>query len=569
MEGSTLPSTARRAVGAATLAEAFRITVEDFPDRVAVRTLDGSISLTWSELRDRSDALAGGLARLGVVRGDTVALMLGNRPEFHVADLAAMTLGATPFSIYLTSSPEQVAYVIRDAGARVAIVEPRFKALVAPIVEYVIVPGENEPADPGFDPEPHWRAIGPDDILTLIYTSGTTGPPKGVQIAHRNQMAAASAVEERVRFPDDSRVISWLPSAHVAERTAHHYLPIVYAMTITTCPDPREIGAYLAAVHPTWFFAVPRVWEKLKAGIEARLDEPARALVAASAANVERAQAGEPVQELPDGADALFAGLRRLVGLDEAILVNVGAAPTPREVLVFWHAIGVPLAELWGMSETCGAGASNPRERIKIGTVGPPSPGVEVRLAEDGELLVRSEVVMVGYRNLPDRTAEALDAGGWLHTGDVAEIDADGYIRIVDRKKELIISATGKNMSPANIEAAVKGHTPLLSHACVIGDGRRYNTALLVLDADVACAWAASQGIEGDLAALSRDERVRAAVQAGIDAANAKLSRPEQIKRFTIVESDWVPGGDELTPTMKLKRRPIHDKYADAIEAMY
>src|SRR3954469_3600512 len=569
MEGSTLPSTARRAVGAATLAEAFRITVEDFPDRVAVRMLDDSVSLTWSELRDRSDALAGGLARLGVMRGDTVALMLGNSPEFHVADLAAMTLGATPFSIYLTSSPEQVAYVIRDAGARVAIVEPRFKAVVAPLVEYVIVPGENAPADPRFDAEPHWRAVRPDDILTIIYMSGTTGPPKGVQIAHRNQMAAASAVEERVRFPDDSRVISWLPSAHVAERTAHHYLPIVYAMTVTTCPDPRQIGAYLAAVHPTWFFAVPRVWEKLKAGIEARLDAPARALVAASAANVERAPRGEPVRALPERGGGLFGGLRCLVGLDEAILVNVGAAPTPREVLVFWHAVGVPLAEIWGMSETCGAGASNPGERIRIGTVGPPSPGVEAKLAEDGELLVRSPVVMVGYRNLPERTAEALDADGWLHTGDVATIDEDGYITIVERKKELIIPAAGKNMSPANIEAAIKGSTPLLSHACVIGDGRRYNTALLVLDGDVAPAWAASQGIEGDLAALARDERVRAVVQAGVHAANAQLSRPEQIKRFKIVDSDWAPGGDELTPTMKLKRRPIHDKYADAIEAMY
>src|SRR4051812_16862451 len=324
-------------------------------------------------------------------------------------------------------------------------------------------------------------------------------------------------------------------------------------MTITTCPDPRQIGAYLAAVHPTWFFAVPRVWEKLKAGIEARLDEPARALVAASAANVERAQAGEPVQELPEGTEALFAGLRRLVGLDEAILVNVAAAPTPREVLVFWHALGVPLAEIWGMSETCGAGASNPAEKIKIGTVGPPSPGVEAKLADDGELLVRAPVVMLGYRNLPERTSEALDGDGWLHTGDVATIDDDGYISIVDRKKELIISAGGKNMSPANIEAAVKGATPLLSHACVIGDGRRYNTALLVLDADVAAGWAARQGIDGDVAALARDARVHAAVQAGVDAANEHLSRPEQIKRFTIVESDWAPGGDELTPTMKLK----------------
>src|SRR4051794_7803957 len=569
MEGSTLPSTARRAVGAATLAEAFRITVEDFPDRVAVRTLNDEVSLTWRELRDRSDALAGGLAALGVTRGDTVALMLGNSPEFHVADLAAMTLGATPFSIYLTSSPEQVAYVIRDAEARVAIVEPRFKALVAPLVEHVIVPGENAPADPRFDAEPHWRAVAPDDVLTLIYTSGTTGPPKGVQIAHRNQMAAVSAVEQRVHFPDGSRVISWLPSAHVAERTAHHYLPIVYAMTITSCPAPRQIGAYLAAVHPTWFFAVPRVWEKLKAGIEARLAAPARALVAASAANVERAQRGEPVRALPEGAEALFAGLRRLVGLDEAILVNVGAAPTPREVLVFWHAVGVPLAEIWGMSETCGAGASNPGERIKIGTVGPPSPHVEVKLAEDGELLVRSPVVMVGYRNLPERTAEALDGDGWLHTGDVATIDEDGYITIVDRKKELIISAAGKNMSPANIEAAIKGATPLVAHCCVIGDGRRYNTALLVLDADFAPAWAAQQGIEADLASLAHDERMIAAIQAGIDAANATLSRPEQIKRFFIAEGDWLPGGDELTPTMKLKRRPIMEKYEGAIEAMY
>jgi long-subunit acyl-CoA synthetase (AMP-forming) len=571
MEGSTLQVTHRRAVGAATLAEAFRITVEDFPDRVAVRTLNDEVSLTWSALRDRVDALAGGLARLGVKRGDTVALMLGNGPDFHIADLAAMTLGATPFSVYLTSSPEQIAYVIGDAGARVAIVEPRFAPVVGGIVEHTITSLDEVAADPAFDPEPHWRAVEPGDILTLIYTSGTTGPPKGVQIAHRNQMAAVSAVEERVHFPDNSRVISWLPSAHVAERTAHHYLPIVYAMTITCCPDPRQVATYLAAVHPTWFFAVPRVWEKLKAGMEAYVkSEPAKAeLLAASTARVEALQAGEAAPELPPEAEELFAGLRKMVGLDEAVLVNVGAAPTPREVLVFWHAIGVPLAEIWGMSETCGAGASNPGERIKIGTVGLPSPHVEVKLAQDGELLVRSPVVMVGYRNLPERTAEALDADGWLHTGDVATIDEDGYITIVDRKKELIISAAGKNMSPANIEAAVKGATPLLSQCCVIGDGRRYNTALLVLDADIAPAWAAQQGISGSLAELARDERVIAAVQAGVDAANATLSRPEQIKRFFVVEGDWLPGGDELTPTMKLKRRPILDKYGAAIEAMY
>jgi long-subunit acyl-CoA synthetase (AMP-forming) len=266
----------------------------------------------------------------------------------------------------------------------------------------------------------------------------------------------------------------------------------------------------------------------------------------------------------------LFAGLRSMLGLDEAISVNVGAAPTPREVLVFFHAIGIPLAELWGMSETCGAGACNPPGRVKIGTVGPPGPGVEVRLADDGELLIRSDVVMPGYRNAPDKTAEALDADGWLHTGDIAEIDEDGYIRIVDRKKEIIINAAGKNMSPANIESTLKGASPLIGQACVIGDGRRYNTALIVLDSDFAPAWAAQQGIaEADLPSLARDERMRAAVQAGVDAANAQLARVEQIKKFVLVQGDWLPGGDEITPTMKLKRKPIAAKYAAQIEEMY
>ncbi len=543
-----------------TLAEAFRRTASEHADRVAVRTLDDAVSLTWAQLRDRADALSAKLAGLGVERGDTVALMLVNSPAFHVADLAAMTLGATPFSIYLTSSPEQVAYVIRDAGARVAIVEPSFAPAVRGLVDHVLTDTGAEP-DPAFDPEPHWRAVEPDDILTLIYTSGTTGPPKGVQITHRNQVAAALMVDERVGFDAGARVVSWLPSAHVAERTAHHYIPIVFGMQITCCPDPRQIATYLTAVRPTWFFAVPRVWEKLKGAVEARLDDAARTLVLASMERVEREQAGEPAAPPPPQAEALFAALREAIGLDQAKLVNVGAAPTPRQVLVFFHAIGIPLAELWGMSETCGAGASNPPDAIRIGTVGKAADGVELRLAEDGELLMRGPVVMAGYRNLPERTAEALDADGWLHTGDVAEIDADGYVRIVDRKKELIISAGGKNMSPANIEAAVKGATPLLSHCCVIGDGRRYNTALLVLDGEVTAAL----GLPPDPA----DERVRAAVQAGVDAANARLSRPEQIKRYTVLGTDWAPGGDELTPTMKLKRRPIQDKYAADIDAMY
>jgi long-subunit acyl-CoA synthetase (AMP-forming) len=319
---------------------------------------------------------------------------------------------------------------------------------------------------------------------------------------------------------------------------------------------------------------VPRIWEKLKAGLETQLVGDKAELIAAAMRRIELQQGGEEVPEeleaqVAEADRSLFAGLRAMLGLDEAVSVNVGAAPTPREVLVFFHAIGIPLAELWGMSETCGAGCCNPPGRVKIGTVGPAGPGVELKLGEDGELLMRSGVVMTGYRNAPDKTAEALDADGWLHTGDIAQIDEDGYVRIVDRKKEIIINAAGKNMSPANIESTLKGASPLIGQACVIGDARPYNTALIVLDADFGPAWAAQQGIEGDLAALARDERMLAAVQAGVDAANEKLARVEQIKKFHLVEGDWLPGGDEITPTMKLKRKPIAAKYAGQIEELY
>jgi long-chain acyl-CoA synthetase len=239
-------------------------------------------------------------------------------------------------------------------------------------------------------------------------------------------------------------------------------------------------------------------------------------------------------------------------------------------VLEFFHAIGLPLAELWGMSETCGAGLVNPPDRIKIGTVGPPAKGVEVKLAEDGELLIRSDVVMIGYRNQPEKTAEAIDPEGWLHTGDIAEIDDDGYVKLVDRKKELIINAAGKNMSPANIEATVKSSSPLIGNAVCIGDAKPYNTALIVLDADFAPMWAAQHGIEGaTLESLAHDDQIRGAVQEAVDAANEKLARVEQIKKFVIVEGDWLPGGDELTPTMKLKRKPIAEKYGDEIAGLY
>ena len=596
MEETTRP---RDAVGAATIAEAFRLISVNRADEVAVRTKGDEVAWTWAQLRERVDALASGLVALGLQRGDTVALLLNNRPEFSVCDLAAMMAGGTPFSIYMQYTPEQIRSVASDAGARILITEQGLLAgaLEArkelPDLEHVIVVDGEAPegvlaldevvaAESDFDVEASVARIGPDDLITLIYTSGTTGPPKGVQISHRNVIAALSAIEELIDFPREGRVISWLPSAHVAERTAHHYIPIVYGLQVTCCPNARDILAYLPEVRPSWFFAVPRIWEKLKAGLETmaasqppeQRERTERALRDA-VEKVRLEQRGEEVPEelaarVAEADREIFAGLRSMLGLDQIKTINVGAAPTPIEVLEFFHAIGLPLAELWGMSETCGAGAINPPGKVKIGTVGPPTPGVEIKLDSDGEVLVRGDVVMVGYRNLPEQTAAAFTDDGWLRTGDIGELDADGYLRLVDRKKELIINAAGKNMSPANIESALKGSSPLIGQACVIGDGRSYNTALLVLDSDFAPAWAAQHELpDGSLEALARDERMRAAVQEGVDAANAKLARVEQIKKFTLVEGDWLPGGDELTPTMKLKRKPIDRKYAEAIEAMY
>jgi long-chain acyl-CoA synthetase len=595
MESTTAP----RKVMATTIAEAFRQTVERKPDDVAIRTKGDAFTITWAQLRERVDALAGGLAGIGLGKGDSVALLFGNRPEFHLCDLAVMMVGGTPFSIYNTYAPNQIEYVVKDAGARILITEQSYLPQVLearkslPDLEHLILIDGDAPegclsldevenSGHGLDVDASVAQLKPDDILTLIYTSGTTGPPKGVQLMHSNLLSACEGIDQLIEFPDDGRVISWLPSAHVAERNAHHYIPIVYGLQVTCCDDPRAILQFLPEVRPSWFFAVPRIFEKLKAGLETAVAgmpteqrEAAEASLAASIEKVRLEQRGDPVPaelaaKVADADEKLFSGWRVMLGLDQVEALNVGAAPTPVEVLEFMHAIGLPLAELWGMSETCGAGTVNPPEKIKIGTVGPPAPGIEIKLDTDGEVLLKGGVVMVGYRNLPDKTAEAFNEDGWLRTGDIGEFDEDGYLKIVDRKKELIINAAGKNMSPANIEATLKTASPLIGQAAVIGDARPFNTALIVLDADFAPVWASQQGIdETSLESLAADERVRDAIAAGVEQANERLARVEQIKKFHIVEGDWLPGGDELTPTMKLKRKPIDQKYAAEIEALY
>jgi long-chain acyl-CoA synthetase len=589
------------------MVQAFELTCAALADRVAIRTKDDELTLTWAQWRRRLRDLAGGLHQLGLRRGDTLAILLSNRPEFHVVDMAAVTLGATPFSIYQTYAPNQIEFVVADAGARIAVVESQYLEsllgarrelanlehviLLDPpaagvLADGVITLAEVEAAGRTDElqeaVERASQEVDPEDVLTLIYTSGTTGPPKGVQLCHRNLLSAVVGIEQMVQFPENSRVISWLPAAHIAERGAHHYLPIVYGLQITSCPDPRQVMAYLPEVRPQWFFAVPRIWEKLKAGLEtmlAGMPEEQRTMTEAAVASALRKvrleQREEPVPtelaaEVASADEQVFAGLRTMLGFDQVQAVNVGAAPTPVEVLEFFHAIGIPLSELWGMSETCGAGCVNPPQKIKIGTVGPPAPGIEISLAEDGEVLIRGDVVMLGYRGAPEKTAETIDPEGWLHTGDIGEIDSDGYLKIVDRKKELIINAAGKNMSPANIEATVKTASPLIGQACTIGDGRSYNTALIVLDGDFAPMWASQHGLDGcSLEDLASEPGLVSAIDVAVSAANKRLARVEQIKKFTVLRGDWLAGGDELTPTMKLKRKPIAAKYEAEIEAMY
>jgi long-chain acyl-CoA synthetase len=586
--------------GLRTLCDAFAATAAVAPEQVALRNADGSVEITWRRYAERVRAIAAGLAALGVRPGDTVGLMMTNRPEFHLCDTAVFHLGATPFSIYNTSAPAQLAHLFANADNRVVIAEEQFLARVRATCHdcerpatFVCVDATPEGAvgldelessrAPDFDFEAAWRAVEPGDVLTLIYTSGTTGPPKGVEITHANMLAQCRAVDSVLPVRRGARTTSYLPSAHIADRWFAQYNSIISGVQVTCVSDPRQIAAALPAVKPTIWGGVPRVLEKLKAGIEAAIgadpDEDRRAATLAAVdigiRKVRCEQAGEPVPAQLAAAHAVaeeqvLARLRARIGLDEAEWIIAGAAPLSRDVHEFMLGIGLPITEIYGMSECSCLVTANPPSETRVGSVGRALPGLDVSLAEDGELLVRGPTVMRGYRRRPDLTAETIRADGWLRTGDIASIDDEGYVRIVDRKKELIINAAGKNMSPANIEGELKAASPLIGQAVVIGDRRPYCVALIVLDPDACAAYARSHGLADDsVSAVAADPGACSAVEEAVAQANERLSRVERIKRSALLTEEWVPGGDELTPTMKLKRKPIAEKYGDLIESLY
>jgi long-chain acyl-CoA synthetase len=581
------------ALAQTTLCAAFQLVAARDPDGVALETYGGAEQLTWRQFAQRVRGLAGGLHSLGIGPDDTVAVLLRNRPVFNVVDATALHLGAVPFSLYATEPVEQMINLVEDSEATVMVTEAHFldqvRAVAArsPGLRHVIVEGDVPLADgeialaeleqttppQGFDFETTWRGVQEGMTATLVYTSGTTGMPKAVQISHRAAMNSLRGVDHHVST-DPHRGVSFLPAAHITDRFICHYSVLGLGGRLVCVPDPSDLFEAIAATRPTRLFGVPRTCEKLA--------DRARALIGADpalgealAVGYERVRAEQSGTALaPDrvvAADAAYARLqpvREQLGLDQVQWFAVAAAPTAYEVLEFHHALGLRLAELWGMTEFMMA-TMNPPDRIKLGTVGIPLPTVEVDIAPDGELLLRGGHACSGYRNDPERTAQMQDADGWVHSGDLASLDADGYLRIVGRKKEQMINSSGKNLFPVKIENAVLQTSALIAHVAAIGDRRRFVTALIVLDPAELVAFAARTGLSGERAELLASAAVQAEIAAAIAAGNERLSRVEQIRGWTVLDTEWPPGGEEVTNTMKLRRGKIDEKYAKEIEALY
>ena len=591
-----------------TVCSMFAETCARQPDMDALRWFDGTVwrSLTWSAYRERVRNLTLALKARGFGRGQFALILARNVPEHLIADLAIVHAGGAAISVYNTLAPEQIEYLANHSEASIAFVEdaaflakllairdrlPHLKQVIlirGTIASDWIGSWDSLLQDGATiaDREPRafedaWRSVTPEDLAALIYTSGTTGPPKGVMYSHRNVTWTSESGWTSLEVTSPLRQVSYLPLAHIAERYASHWGSLYRGDLIYLCPDQAQLVAALHEARPTFFLGVPRVWEKfqaaLMAGVAAEPDSGKReAVMAAIAGARQRAVMKRDGQQPPAELEAavgraqpLFPLLLSKLGLDQCRLAVTSTAPIALDVHEFFAAIGLPLVEVWGMSELTGPGTVVPPDAPRMGTVGTALRGTEVALASDGELIARGGNVMVGYYKAPEQTAETIDASGWLHSGDIATVDEDGYFKIVDRKRELIITAGGKNISPAGLESLIK-HNPLIGQAVVIGDRRRFISALIVLAPDTATAWARAHGVEAaSLADLARHPAMIEAVRAALDAVNTHVSSVEQIKRFTILEREWTADSEELTPTLKVKRRVVDRKYIAEIDAMY
>jgi long-chain acyl-CoA synthetase len=596
-----------------TLCDALAITAERFGDSPAYSDRDDDgpwHTLTWAQTREQALDLAAGFIALGLQPGDRVALMLPNRLEHVLADFGVLHAGGVPVTFYATLAADQIAYMAANCDAKIAVIDgadqlARWQPILdqLPSLRHVIV--RDAAACPGGEPYVSWTdlaalgsgrrsadpvpvqervaAITSDDPVTLLYTSGTTGNPKGVIITHASVLYEVETARAGGNAPMHVRWVSYLPLAHIAERMFTLYLGICNAYNTYFCREAAtQLMTTMGAVKPTAFFGVPRIFEKVMAGIQALLageqDETRKTAVADAMATgleyVRSCQFGETTSpELAErfaAADEQVLGpIRSLLGLGEAEIVVSSAAPLPPEVREFLCGLGIQVLDVYGMSETTGAFTANTLQAYRLGTVGRPVPGIEVRIAEDGEILARGPLSTPGYLNLPDQTADLIDSEDWVHTGDIGAIDADGFVSVVDRKKELIITAGGENVSPAAIESLLVAH-PLIGQALAYGDRRPYVVAILTLDGGVAPAWAKAHGVEASsLAELATNEVVRAEVARAVAEANSRLARVQQVKYWELLPVEWTPESEELTPTFKLKRRVVHAKYGDVIDGLY
>jgi long-chain acyl-CoA synthetase len=596
-----------------TICDLLRLAADQWPDRPAYSDRAAPDqpwqTLTWGQTRDRVLRLAAGFLDLGLEPGERVALMLPNRLEHVLADQSVLHAGGVPVTFYPTLAADQVAYVAGNCDARIAVLNgaaelARWQPVLAqlPGLRHVIV--VDEAACPAGDPYLSWAAfaergsrrwdelagqvagridaIAPGDPVTLLYTSGTTGTPKGVIVTHASVSYELAAVTSSGAAPMHARWVSYLPIAHIAERMYTLYLAIANGWQVFFCPQTPALIATVGAAQPTAFFGVPRVWEKIQAGIQALLAAEAdadrkAAVAAAMATGLEYVRSTQYGHQTPAGLAARFAAadeavlqpIRSLLGMGDVEIAVSAAAPLPPETGEFFAGLGVRILDVYGMTETTGAFTANTPDAFRLGTVGRAVAGCEIAIADDGEILTRGPLNTPGYLGLPEQTAELLDGDGWLHTGDIGNLDDDGFLRVIDRKKELIITAGGENVAPAGIENLLVAH-PLVGQALAYGDRRPYVVALLTLDGEVAPAWARARGIEAaSLAELAERPEVQEEVAAAVAAANAKLARVQQVKYWQLLPVEWTAESEELTPTLKLKRRVVHAKYADVIDSLY